>query len=111
MRKLRFILGVLLLIGGIIYLNKDKLLFNSSEKCCTACSGFNKKYINPNENKCGEFCTTPFIYSIFKNFFPGLVLADEESCSSLGYTKYMGTSGFGIGSFSLKLDRYSKPES
>ena len=80
-------------------------------KNVVACSGFNKKYLNVDGDRCGEICLSSFLYWIHNKINPGLVLADEESCSSLGYTKYSGTSGYGIGSFSLEFDRYSKPKS
>ena len=111
MKKLIDILGALLVVGGIIYLNKDDLTTNSNEKCCTACSGGNQKYINPSGDKCGEVCLGQFIYWISKPFYPNLVLANKTTCSSLGYTLYKGTTGGGLNPLSIEVDKYSKPES
>ena len=104
------IIIILASIGGYIYITKGGDEEATNEKCCTTCPSGKVKYysiVNENNN-CGECCLSPKLYWIFKIFEPNMVLAETNTCESLGYTTYVQTETHGAYPLKVTIDRYKK---
>ena len=113
MKKMLAIIGPILTAAGIIYLINENNEQNSNEKCCQKCANTNKvKYysIDTKYDRCGECCLNPNSFWLFKLFESGLTLANDKTCSSLGYTIYEVTESHGFPPIKVTIDKYKKPE-
>ena len=102
---------LLIITGGIVYIKKELKEETTNEKCCLSCpkKGEVKYYSVVTEvGRCGESCLNPKVSWIYKIFEPGLTLAQDNNCSTLGYPEYMNTETHGVYPIKVAVDMYEK---
>jgi len=105
---------ILLIVGGVYFMQKQSAGETTNEKCCSKCTDKNKvKYysIVTDNGRCGECCMNPKYYKIFKIFEPNLTLAENDSpCETFNYKIYEDTETHGFGPLKVTLDLYKNFE-
>jgi len=111
--KTILILSIFVLVAVLQIIAQFSFPTNNRSKCCTQCTGANEKTYSIDHmfNHCGESCSRPSLFWLYKIFEPGLIRAngtDRAICKELGYTETYETVTHGIPYiFSIDVDLYS----